>query len=254
MKYMFLVFVITGWILLKLIEYYYLDWIFWLPFWGIIIVSLFVMIIVNIAKSNFNKNNKIGIIKLIVLIILLLFSFFSTHTRNIIGKIDWLIHSSIRENIVEKILNEEINLNIIYNNRYSYKLQYKIPYISHRGNEIVILKNDDKIIIIFYIFRELSIRSSEYFVYTNNIIVFNEFEELIKDDPLSNWKIKENWYKIGGIIDLEKYIISFPTAHNRIVYASPPEGGSGCEKPQSGDTLCAVLSPPRFGNPAKPAV
>jgi hypothetical protein len=31
------------------------------------------------------------------------------------------------------------------------------------------------------------------------------------------------------------------TAHNRIVYASPPVGGSGYEKPQLGYALCAVF-------------
>ena len=31
------------------------------------------------------------------------------------------------------------------------------------------------------------------------------------------------------------------TSPNRIVYASPPYGGSGCEKPQSGYALCAVF-------------
>jgi hypothetical protein len=31
------------------------------------------------------------------------------------------------------------------------------------------------------------------------------------------------------------------TAHNRSVYASPPVGGSGYEKPQSGYALCAVF-------------
>ena len=36
-------------------------------------------------------------------------------------------------------------------------------------------------------------------------------------------------------------------AYNRTVYASPPYGGSGSEKPQSGFALCAVLSPPQFG-------
>ena len=37
------------------------------------------------------------------------------------------------------------------------------------------------------------------------------------------------------------------TAHNRSVYASPPYGGSGYEKPQSGYALGAVFSPPQFG-------
>jgi hypothetical protein len=36
-------------------------------------------------------------------------------------------------------------------------------------------------------------------------------------------------------------IWSTPTAHNRTVYASPPVGGSGYEKPQSGYALCAVF-------------
>jgi hypothetical protein len=31
------------------------------------------------------------------------------------------------------------------------------------------------------------------------------------------------------------------TAHNRIVYASPPVGGSGYEKPQSAYGLCGVF-------------
>ena len=43
------------------------------------------------------------------------------------------------------------------------------------------------------------------------------------------------------------YIKKGCTAHNRSVYASPPDGGSGYEKPQSGCALCAVLSPPQFG-------
>ena len=37
------------------------------------------------------------------------------------------------------------------------------------------------------------------------------------------------------------------TAYNRSVYASPPIGGSGSEKPQSGFALGAVFSPPQFG-------
>ena len=36
-------------------------------------------------------------------------------------------------------------------------------------------------------------------------------------------------------------------AHNRTVYAAPPVGGLGSEKPQSGYALCAVFSPPQFG-------
>jgi len=38
------------------------------------------------------------------------------------------------------------------------------------------------------------------------------------------------------------------SSYNRSVYASPPNGGSGYEKPQSGYALCAVLSPPDFGH------
>jgi hypothetical protein len=41
-----------------------------------------------------------------------------------------------------------------------------------------------------------------------------------------------------------------PTSHNRIVYASPPKGGSGYEKTQSGYALCAVFSPPHLGQGA----
>ena len=48
--------------------------------------------------------------------------------------------------------------------------------------------------------------------------------------------------------------INHATSPNRIVYASPPEGGSGYEKPQSGEALFAVFSPPQFVNPAKPTV
>ena len=45
-----------------------------------------------------------------------------------------------------------------------------------------------------------------------------------------------------------KNLIQFaPTSYNRSVYASPPVGGSGSEKPQSGYALGAVLSPPQFG-------
>jgi hypothetical protein len=37
-------------------------------------------------------------------------------------------------------------------------------------------------------------------------------------------------------------IVYARTAHNRTVYASPPVGGSGYEKPQSGYALCWVFS------------
>jgi hypothetical protein len=37
-----------------------------------------------------------------------------------------------------------------------------------------------------------------------------------------------------------------PTAHNRTVYASPPVGGSGYEKPQSGLRPLCGFSPPHF--------
>jgi hypothetical protein len=37
------------------------------------------------------------------------------------------------------------------------------------------------------------------------------------------------------------------TAHNRTVYASPPVGGSGYEKPQSGLRPLCGFSPPHLG-------
>jgi hypothetical protein len=37
------------------------------------------------------------------------------------------------------------------------------------------------------------------------------------------------------------------TAHNRIVYASPPQGGSGYEKTQSGYALCGFFLRHIFG-------
>ena len=37
------------------------------------------------------------------------------------------------------------------------------------------------------------------------------------------------------------------TSSNRSVYASPPYGGSGYEKLQSGFAPCAVFSPQQFG-------
>ena len=46
---------------------------------------------------------------------------------------------------------------------------------------------------------------------------------------------------------MNKTIKHGATAYNRSVYASPPVGDSGYEKPQSGYALCAVLSPPQFG-------
>jgi hypothetical protein len=39
------------------------------------------------------------------------------------------------------------------------------------------------------------------------------------------------------------------TAHNRTVYASPPVGGSGYEKPQSALRPLWGFSPPHFASP-----
>jgi hypothetical protein len=40
---------------------------------------------------------------------------------------------------------------------------------------------------------------------------------------------------------LKKIMMYAPTSYNRSVYASPPVGGSGYEKPQSAYGLCAVF-------------
>jgi hypothetical protein len=42
-------------------------------------------------------------------------------------------------------------------------------------------------------------------------------------------------------------IVHAHTSHNRIVYASPPKGGSGYEKTQSGFALCGFFLRHIFG-------
>jgi hypothetical protein len=65
----------------------------------------------------------------------------------------------------------------------------------------------------------------------------------IKDMVIGEENIKRNRKIVLEIKRLkkEKKIKAKQTAHNRSVYASPPVGGSGYEKPQSGYALCAVF-------------
>jgi hypothetical protein len=203
MKIKYLLFIIIGWILLKLFEYYYLDWILWFPLWIIIIIILLILIVKYLIEMIKIKNNiKYRIIKLFIIVGLFILSIFPMKTHYFISRIDWAILYPIRNNIVEKIINDEIVLTKEFN--YYYKYPYILPIISHRGNEVVVIKNNNKIIIIFYIFKELFDESSEYFVYTNDLMVVNDFEKLLKEKHEYNWKIKDNWYKLG-YINLEEY-------------------------------------------------
>ena len=51
----------------------------------------------------------------------------------------------------------------------------------------------------------------------------------------------------NGLMKIIENKIKGGTAYNRSVYASGAEAPSGYEKPQLGYALCAVFSPPQFG-------
>ena len=77
---------------------------------------------------------------------------------------------------------------------------YKRQILSNGGNDIGISRNKDnnRITVTFWVFRNFFDSPSTHFVYTDDPEEIKELDKQIAEHPDNNWKIKENWYRKYG--------------------------------------------------------
>lgn len=92
--------------------------------------------------------------------------------------------------------NDELKPNVSWNG-WVCELPYEFPIILNGGNDIGISTNDttNEVSVTFRVFGNFFSASSIHFVYTNRPEDIEYFNELIKLNHDTTWKIEENWYR-----------------------------------------------------------
>jgi len=195
-----LIIIAVLWIFLKIFEYYLVMPLFLIPaFWlfGFFVLFLIIFIYQIIRLIVERKNlKKIRIIKTLFWGLVFYFTVNFKHGARIIEKADWHILYRKRMEIVEQVKNKELNPNVDWND-YLCELPFEFPIVSKDGNDVIIRINDrtQTTTVEFFVNRGM-LSSSTCFIYTNDDENIRKYNSLIRKDSKSNWKIKENWYRI----------------------------------------------------------
>ena len=193
-----LIYIIIGWFLLTIIEYYLLPYfivpLLWLEFSFI----FFIILIIEIIKLVKERKSLSGlrILKVIVFACLFYFTLNRWVINGLIEKIDWKIFYNKRMDIVKQVKENKLKPN----DNGIYKLPFDFPILSNGENEIWIFQNKEtnNVTVTFWIYRNFFNAPSTSFVYTNDTKEIKELEDEIKDDPKNNWKVQDNWYRTFG--------------------------------------------------------
>jgi hypothetical protein len=192
-----LISVVLAWVVLMLINYYYVPFFFTFFEWLWLCLLFLILSIIQIIKLVKERHNLSGIRvqKTIVFSTLFVLTFFNVSDK-IIERVDWSIFFNRRKQIVEQVRNKKLNPNVPWRSPLC-KLPYQFPVISNGGNYIEIDENrNDGFTVKFYIYSNYMEAPSTYFIYTNDPEEVKSIEERIKKYPLDNWKICENWFRV----------------------------------------------------------
>lgn len=194
-------YVVSGWIILMLFNYYFMNFFFLALELLVLLGFLFIMSLVQLIKlvKEWRTISRQRILKLSVYSMLFFLTFFRHIPNNFIEKTDWLIFYNKRNNIVNQIRSGELDHDK-HQNVWVYELPYEFPPVSNGGNDILIDINKEKntFTVEFWIFRNFFDSPSTKFVYTNDRNRVTEIENKIKVDPGNNWQIEEGWYRTYG--------------------------------------------------------
>ena len=200
---LFLILSIIIFSIIKILEYYFISWLWFFAgfFWigGIILLIIFIVLqIIKIIK--FRKNIKIIYIINVAVFLLFLYLHINIKIINrIIEKSDWKILYTARAKIIEKVINNELNPNVEWNNIVC-QLPFEFPIVSNGGNDILIYRySDNTVTVQFYIYRGFFEHPVTAFVYTNNKVVVDKINQYIINNTENNWKINENWFRLFGM-------------------------------------------------------
>lgn len=196
-----LIWIIIAWIILTLLNYYYVPYFILAFEWILLIGFFFVLTIIQIVKL-FKERKQLTrqrVYSLVIILGLFLMTLYRDIPNRIIEKVDWLTFLNKRIEIVEQVKNNELKPNVYWNG-WVCELPFEFPIVSNGGNDIGIFKNqtDSSLTIKFWVFRNFFDNPSTYFIYTDDNQNLERLEKKINQLPKQNWKIRENWYRIYG--------------------------------------------------------
>jgi len=196
-----LILIVIVWIILTLLNYYYVPYFILVFEWILLIGFLLVSTIIQIVKliQERKQLTRQRIYSLVIIVGLFVMTLYRDIPNRIIEKVDWLAFLNKRIEIVEQVKNNELNPNVELNG-WVCELPFEFPVVSNGGNDIGIFKNktDSSLTVKFWVFRNFFENPSTYFIYTDDEQKLERLEKKINQLPKQNWKIRENWYRIYG--------------------------------------------------------
>jgi len=183
------------WVIAQIVFYCFMLIDYLLLFNIMYIIAISILILIQIKKIYKSKNDmKMKVTTLTFCFIILIFALNFKIINRFIEKIDWIILYSSRNKIIEQIIQDKIEPQY-----YIYDLLYRFPVVSY-GNTIQILwYNDGTVTVQFWVLYDSTDIPS--FLYTNNNNLKKDIEKYIinnENKKYTNWKIKDNWYRLGG--------------------------------------------------------
>jgi hypothetical protein len=193
-----LICVVVGWVLLRIVGYYFVPHLIVILLGIVLSFGLIIISIVQIVKLV--KERKaltwLRVTKVLAFLILFYLTFNHRIFNRLIEQGDWLILYGRRTDIVDKVKQQELNPNVNWSD-WICQLPYEFPVVSNAGNEIGIARDSDNeaVTVTFWVFRNDFGIATTCFVYTNDQEQMARFDKLIARDPENNWKIESNWYR-----------------------------------------------------------
>ena len=193
-----LLYLVIGWFILILIEYYLLPYFIVTLLWLGLLCTLLVISIIEVMKLIRERKSlsRLRILKVLIFLILFYFTYNPMIIHGLIEKVDWEIFYNKRMEIVDEIKLDKFGP---YESGVS-KLPFQFPVLSNGGNEVEVYKNKrtNTVTINFWVYRNFFSAPSTSFVYTNDNEEIKELEDQVSHDPIHNWKIQDNWYRTWG--------------------------------------------------------
>ncbi|MCG6190072.1 hypothetical protein [Maribellus maritimus] len=197
-----LIWICVIWIIITLLNYYIVPYFILAFEWIFMTVFLLIMTIIQIVKliKERHQIKKQRFYSLLVITSLFILTFYRDVPNRTIEKIDWIILLNKRVKIVEQVKNNTLKPGKGKSGQIC-ELPFEFPIVSNGGNDIVFYKNrtDSTLTVKFWVFRNFFDSPSTYFVYTEDSEEKKQIENLIEKHPKSNWKIKDNWYRVYRI-------------------------------------------------------
>jgi hypothetical protein len=193
-----LIYLVVGWVVLTIIEYYFVPYFIVTLLWVVLSFGLLMAAIIQIIKLIKERQSptRLRVLKVVVFTALFYLTFNHSIINRLIEKVDWLLLYDRRTDIIEKVKQKELNPNVSWNS-WICELPYELPVVSNGGNDIGIARNsdDDGLTVTFWVYRNFFSAPSTCFVYTTDLEQMQVLDELITHDPSNNWKIEDHWYR-----------------------------------------------------------